>query len=130
MMLPFIGVGQIGLIKSDTIYCYPIDTLFDATHWYIENPPDTIPCYLLVSDTSMQSKSVTYQVADVLGHYMMIDGTPTATKTELVYFRDIQPKVIEGYVLQGGFFYIDGMYRDEKKKPLNKNYIVWQVIEK
>ena len=123
LMLPFIGCGQItyqtaeGNVGWETISSGP-------TSWTL-NKPDTIPCYLLVSDTS------THVAKKIIGCTVLTSSPP-----QYVYeygdeyqYKDLLPKVIEGHVcivIRMNAETIK-LYFDEKKKPLNKNYIVWQT---
>jgi hypothetical protein len=113
IMLPFIGFGQI---------------TYQTAELNVRWETDTIPCYLLVSDTS------THVAKKIIGCKVLTSSPP-----QYVYeygdeyqYKDLLPKVIEGHVCIVIRINAETikLYFDEKKKPLNKNYIVWQVIEK
>lgn len=117
LMLPFIGCGQITLSETKNIFGEEIKR-------------DTIPVYLMVSDTSLQKRIETVYEPDttwaiILPSYEV--STKVKWRSNTVYFKDHSLKVIEGYLTRDTIDSYLQQYLDDKKKPLSKNYIVWQT---
>jgi len=98
---------------GDTI---PTGYLTLGGHWRSDSMPtkyDTIPCIMLVCDTS-----------NSLSDYVYSDGT----KVQYLTFISEARWMFGNFVINSGA--IRGTYLDADKKPLEKSIIVWQSINR
>src|SRR5690606_9729314 len=79
---------------------------------------DTIPCIMLVGDTSVKELTPKYPISTELGDTLYIGGIST-----------IDPMVrwMKGFIVRNRGFIYSIEYLDKYKAPLDKNIIVWMA---
>lgn len=105
------GIGIVLTSKDSLCFKYPLMVVGSLTFDTLQRRLDTIPCIMLISDTST----------------MLI--TNYASESPLIYHSPSYKSNnwMKGYVVKPGNPYL--VYLDEYKQPLSENVIVWMSKE-